>query len=219
MNTFGKVRSINNRQEDFGYFMASGTQTALEKAREELVDANLLLDDVQSTLGAIDKDIAISKEKSRVAGENWHKCKSTHCGTWNSASKCASCRNPQNAIISEQKTTIAELVADRSVAVADVNDVKATIKNISDTIDGLVLAINQEAIAETSLAEQGLTSEAIKLKAKADADAIIQNNKNKVDIAERRSKSRKFIIVGIITTAVFLTALFVYYKIKKNKMN
>ena len=116
----------------------------------------------------------------------------------------------------------------RSVLDGDIKALIAEIASLNTELASLLEAQRLEAQSTLTLAQQGTTPEEIKIKAQADADAITLNaqieaqekvNRASQDIAEddRKSKSRKIIILSSVFLGLLLIGFISFRKIQAKK--
>jgi hypothetical protein len=198
---FGARRNLENRLEDYGYgieiqegySMASGTQESLNQALEDLATAQAQLSQLQYQEGQLRASHATWKQA-------YDACNVSSCNWWNSASTCGKCRQPK-------LEKMAELEASITAKVGQINTKKPEISALQKTVNNLNSALEQEALAETTLAQQGLSSEAV---------AIMAQSKASQD--EQSAKTKKIIIVSVAVAVVILGSIYAYTMIKRKRI-
>lgn len=211
---FGARREVSSRLEDFGYSdmaFAGGTQDNLTKAQADLTSAiaDQLLNDQELA------DLKGSEVVYRNAYNDWDNqykaCKNSHCNWHNSSKTCNSCRQPKLEKLRYYSNQIKVVVGKMVSIKTKISSQQVIIDNLEEQVVALTEAINQEALAETTLAGQGLTSDSVLAQANADAQVLV----SKANIEARKSKSRKIIILSIVLGAVLLTGIYVFFRIRK----
>jgi cobalamin biosynthesis Mg chelatase CobN len=111
MQTFGKVRNISNRLDDFGYAMASGD----------------LLGEIQSVadnIAALEKRIEDNKYQKALAWKGWEECKNTY--TFKGA--IDTCRKNKEAEVAMYQTRIDSDTAILSARKEKLNSLKSQLE-------------------------------------------------------------------------------------------
>jgi hypothetical protein len=211
---FGARRNRANLLEDFGYMdmaFASGTQESLNTAQANLTSETATLIALKNGKIKLQNELGVLRSGLASWKSAYDNCNNTSCKAWNSARTCTACRQPKLDKIAQLSASIKSKEAEIRIQSDKIAVQNNVVTGLQESIKALVEAINQEALAETTLATQGLTSEAVLQQAQADAVKIVKD----AETLERQSKSKKIIIVSIILSAVLLTGIWAFYKIKK----
>ena len=217
---FGNRRNIDSRQEDFGYSdmaFATGDLGRIATLQTALSQKNIELSAVEKTIG--DTSAKIKTNQKTIAERNAYAYgKNKLCKWSDSQSKCDSKRREYKAQwITPVQMSLNLLAGNLNSLQQRKTALEGEIQNVTNEIATLLEAQQLEAQSTLTLAQQGKTPEQIRIEAEAQANAMAQQAKTDADTKERKSKSTKIIILSIILSAVALTGIYVYYRIKKNK--
>jgi hypothetical protein len=214
---FGQRRALENRIEDFGYSdmaFATGDQDRIKTLRTQLDTKNDELAKVNSEYALLNTNLT---NGIRILAEREERVK--HICEWNWGKE--RCRKSKQAWTDQWITPLrnqnTETQSNIDAKRAQINGINLEISQITQEIATLLETQKLEGQSNLTLAQQGKTAEQIRLDAQAQANAIANQSRVDSEMKERKSKSRKIIILSIILSAVFLTGLFVFYKIKKMK--
>lgn len=214
---FGQRRALENRIEDFGYSdmaFATGDQDRIISLQSQLDTKN---DEIARINSAIAQLVTNLTNGIRLLAEREHRVNQICEWNWGKER----CRKSKQAWTDQWITPLRNQntanQSDLDAKRRDVEAVELEISQITQEIATLLETQKLEGQSNLTLAKQGKTAEQIRLDAQAQAQAIADKSRVDSEIKERKSKSRKIIILSIILSAVFLTGLFVFYKIRKSK--
>ena len=225
MDFFGNTNRNTNDPLGFERFTsATGDPARIVEVQSQIsIKATLksgLVGRLTANTGALATNLALLS----VLNSDWNSA----CTGWDTATKCAKKRDPIMAKIMLAKQARIDLTTARSVLDGDIKALIAEIASLNTELASLLEAQRLEAQSTLTLAQQGTTPEEIKIKAQADADAITLNaqieaqekvNRASQDIAEddRKSKSRKIIILSSVFLGLLLIGFISFRKIQAKK--
>ena len=208
--SFGNVRNIQN------YAMASAsTMRALADAQAKL---QVLSDQKVTLVNAVTtaKANVQNNRQLYIDGQaGWNGCKNSDCNWNHSSGRCNRCRDPFNEMMLSSERRKPALATKLSSAQGLVTTKQAEIVEHQTTIASILNSIKAENKAEQTLASQGTSSAQLVIDAEAEAERMVIEAQQKAENDERKSKSKKLIIVTIILAGVSLAVIFAIYKIKK----
>jgi hypothetical protein len=175
MNQFGKVRDVNNRADDYGYFMASGEATALPSTQAELI---ALMDALSANIATIQSQIPALQKARNDWYVDYQKKVAEQCHNYSNRNKREGCIADRE--FKKGKVEYYDnLIKSKNDQIALVKDRISEIKKTLENFRGV----------STALAQSGKTEEQIRITAQAQADVLTKQAETESQISQRQSKS------------------------------
>jgi cobalamin biosynthesis Mg chelatase CobN len=94
---------------------------------------------------------------------------------------------------------------------AKVSEKQTALNTLQSQLSSLIAQATADAEATQTLAEQGLTPEAVQEIADAEAEAIVKNAEEEA----QSKKSKRWIVIAIAGVVIVLGAIYLYRRIKR----
>jgi len=210
---------VANRQNDLGYSdmaFATGDVSQINSVTNDITLRNNELATLESALNTAKGQLKTAQD-TLAKNRAWQYEKNGLCKWTDSNSKCSKKRSDweDTAITPIVNNINNNLLPKVNSLTSQVSSKKAEITTLTEQLASLLEAQKLEAQSTLTLAQQGQTPEGIKIEAQAQANAISEQARVDAQTKERKSKSRKVIILSIVLGAVLLAGIWAFWKIKK----
>jgi len=221
MRTFGPVRNIGNRLPEIGYAMASGTQQNVRSVQKDIADATAVRQRISDQISAVKRKLDDNTAQYTLASRKWKDCDSTDCKPIHSKNRCDSCRKPHQEKMNQLKSAQPSLLNELEELRAKLTAQRAVISGLEQELTTLLIAVEEEAAAETTLAGQGKTSSQIQIEAQAAAQAEVAKAtaeaQKDIEATKSMSRIKTGIVITMVLAVVIVGAVYVVKRIKKGK--